>query len=796
MVSLMTALWFAHLEAPDRVSVKPHASPVLHAINFLLGRLDPAYLPRLREYGGLQSYPSRTKDPDPVDYSTGSVGIGATATIWGALAHRYVAGHFDVPARRAPDRAAGRRRARRGRRVGGDRRPDGGAPRRGALGRRPQPPVAGPRRARHRRRAPRGDVRGGRLAHRDRQVRAAPARALRARRGRRPARADRRDGQRGVPAPAARRRRAAARSPARPATRRSTGSSPSSTRAGCWPPSATSAATTSRACSPPTARPMQSATARPSSSPTRSRAGRCPPRATPPTTRRCSTTSSSSTSPSSWAPTRASRGAPFDADSAEGRLCAAAAARLEREPVESHEPPPVPVELGRGHSGTGSTQQALGRLFVDLDHDAPEVSAPRRHRRAGRRVVDQPRRLDQPQRHLEHRRAHRLVRRRLRHARALARVRSRAPRRARHRRGQPRRPARRARGDVEPRRDARCCRWARSTTRSSCARTSRGRSASTPAGSRSSSARRRGSRWDPRAARTSRSSRRRSGSSSRAAWRGSRPSPRTSSGRSCTRSARWAARTAARPTSACRRGRSTRGSPQVPPEGAEREQRRADVLAGGYRLREGERVTIVAVGAVVPEALEAAAVLDAEVVCLTSPDLVFRALQARAGLAAADHAILERLFPAPRPLVTVVDGHPTPSPSSPACTGRRSRAWAWRSSASRATSPTSTAITASTPRRSSARRSTCPDGRAGLHAPGERRAPPAAARARRAAVHRARLRRDLDGADRPRGRDLQGPALPLLPLQAGLLHGHARGRRRGRCARGSSRTPRCPRRRR
>src|SRR6476661_2194966 len=97
MVSLMTALWFAHLEAPDRVSVKPHASPVLHAINFLLGRLDPSYLPRLREYGGLQSYPSRTKDPDPVDYSTGSVGIGATATIWGALAHRYVAGHFEVP---------------------------------------------------------------------------------------------------------------------------------------------------------------------------------------------------------------------------------------------------------------------------------------------------------------------------------------------------------------------------------------------------------------------------------------------------------------------------------------------------------------------------------------------------------------------------------------------------------------------------------------------------------------------------------------------------------------------------
>jgi pyruvate dehydrogenase E1 component len=96
MVSLMTALWFAHLEAPDRVSVKPHASPVLHAINHLLGRLDASYLTRLREFRGLQSYPSRSKDPDPVDYSTGSVGLGATAPIWGALAHRYVAGHFRV----------------------------------------------------------------------------------------------------------------------------------------------------------------------------------------------------------------------------------------------------------------------------------------------------------------------------------------------------------------------------------------------------------------------------------------------------------------------------------------------------------------------------------------------------------------------------------------------------------------------------------------------------------------------------------------------------------------------------
>jgi pyruvate dehydrogenase E1 component len=97
MVSIMTALFFEHLRGPDRVSVKPHAAPALHAINYLLGGLDERYLTELRAFGGLQSYPSRAKDPDPVDFSTGSVGIGATATLWSALAHRYVAGHFEVP---------------------------------------------------------------------------------------------------------------------------------------------------------------------------------------------------------------------------------------------------------------------------------------------------------------------------------------------------------------------------------------------------------------------------------------------------------------------------------------------------------------------------------------------------------------------------------------------------------------------------------------------------------------------------------------------------------------------------
>lgn len=95
MVSIMTSLWFEQLESGDRVSVKPHASPVLHAINYLLGELDEKYLTTLRSFGGLQSYPSRAKDPDPVDYSTGSVGIGATAPIWGAMSRRYVETRFD-----------------------------------------------------------------------------------------------------------------------------------------------------------------------------------------------------------------------------------------------------------------------------------------------------------------------------------------------------------------------------------------------------------------------------------------------------------------------------------------------------------------------------------------------------------------------------------------------------------------------------------------------------------------------------------------------------------------------------
>ena len=95
VVSIVTALYFGGwLRAGDRVSIKPHASPVFHAVQYLLGNLDRRYLTTLRDFGGLQAYPSRTKDPDPVDFSTGSVGLGAAAPLFAALADRYAATHF------------------------------------------------------------------------------------------------------------------------------------------------------------------------------------------------------------------------------------------------------------------------------------------------------------------------------------------------------------------------------------------------------------------------------------------------------------------------------------------------------------------------------------------------------------------------------------------------------------------------------------------------------------------------------------------------------------------------------
>ena len=94
VVTIMTYLYFEYMKAGDRISVKPHASPVYHSIQFLLGNLDPEYLKMLRAFHGLQAYPSRTKDPDGVDFSAGSVGLGAVAPNFASLADEYVRSHL------------------------------------------------------------------------------------------------------------------------------------------------------------------------------------------------------------------------------------------------------------------------------------------------------------------------------------------------------------------------------------------------------------------------------------------------------------------------------------------------------------------------------------------------------------------------------------------------------------------------------------------------------------------------------------------------------------------------------
>ncbi len=85
VVTLMAALYFDVLRPEDRVAVKPHASPVFHAIQYLLGRASRDALERFRAFGGAQSYPSRTKDGDDVDFSTGSVGLGVAMTLFASL---------------------------------------------------------------------------------------------------------------------------------------------------------------------------------------------------------------------------------------------------------------------------------------------------------------------------------------------------------------------------------------------------------------------------------------------------------------------------------------------------------------------------------------------------------------------------------------------------------------------------------------------------------------------------------------------------------------------------------------
>ena len=104
VATLMTALYLDVLRPSDRVAVKPHASPVFHAIQYLLGRQSREKLERFRAFGGVQSYPSRTKDTDDVDISTGSVGLGVAMTTFAALVRDYL----DAHERLGPDARRGR----------------------------------------------------------------------------------------------------------------------------------------------------------------------------------------------------------------------------------------------------------------------------------------------------------------------------------------------------------------------------------------------------------------------------------------------------------------------------------------------------------------------------------------------------------------------------------------------------------------------------------------------------------------------------------------------------------------
>jgi len=97
ITAIMAALYFHALRPQDKVAVKPHAGPVLHAIHYLLGNQSLDQLQRFRGLGGAQSYPSRTKDRIPVDFSTGSVGLGVAITAFASLVQDYLIAHGQIP---------------------------------------------------------------------------------------------------------------------------------------------------------------------------------------------------------------------------------------------------------------------------------------------------------------------------------------------------------------------------------------------------------------------------------------------------------------------------------------------------------------------------------------------------------------------------------------------------------------------------------------------------------------------------------------------------------------------------
>ena len=321
--------------------------------------------------------PLRLKDPDTVDFSTGSVGIGATAALWAAISHRYVRSQFaDAP-------PAGRFIS-----LLGDAELDEGAiweavadPQVAHLGEllwvvdlnrqsldRVVPDIQIARLQ--------GMFEAGRLAGRHAQVGPADLRAVRPAGRRRAAPPARGHAQRGVPADAPRRLRRGRRP--------DHGRERYAAAAGAARRGAVRAARRRR---PRPRRPRPRPAGRhvpgrrhppapPWSSPTPSRAAGCPPRATPTTTRRCSPRRRCRRSPTRSGDLARRPLGGLRAGHAPSASCAGPAASrcvVRR----SRRPPPVkvPTALGHPHRKPASTQAALGRLLADLKHDAPEAAA-------------------------------------------------------------------------------------------------------------------------------------------------------------------------------------------------------------------------------------------------------------------------------------------------------------------------------------------------------------------------------------------------------------------------------------
>jgi pyruvate dehydrogenase E1 component len=669
MVGIMSALYFEHLRAPDRVSVKPHAAPVLHAINYLLGRLDERYLTELRAFGGLQSYPSRAKDPDPVDFSTGSVGIGATATLWSALAHRYVAGHFEVP--------------RGGRQVAlvGDAELDEGAIWEAVI----EPLVARL-----------GEVLWIVDVNRQSLDRVVPEIAVA-----RTAAMFEAAGWHTITVKYGRRLRALFERPGGEALRRRIDEMPNEEYqrllrlgacelrerlagggrdrreierlSGELDDAELAAAVRDlgghdladlraalRAADEVGDRPtvIFAYTIKAWSLPTEGHPAN----------------HSALLSDAQWRALARELGADaespwarFAEDSAEAGLCRQAAARLAREKPRHSAPPGLPQELGRAHGGSASTQQEFGRFFMDLAHTAPEAAASVVSvspdvasstnlggwiNRTGVWSVGD--RIDwfaddsdtlMRWRESEHGQHIELGIAEGNLVGLLGELGA-----TWSREGRPLLPI----GTLyDPFVNRALEQW-------SFGIYAGGQSilVGTPAGV------------------------------TLAPEGGAHQSIITPSvGLEQPRCVAWEpafgldlewillhalGRLGREDGTSAYLRLSTRPLDQelagIPAAGGEREERRRQVLAGGYRLRESSTspaVTLVGVGAIMPELLGAADHLDAagvavDAVCLTSPDLIFRALQARRGLQAGDDAVLEELFPAARssPIVSVLDGHP------------------------------------------------------------------------------------------------------------------------------------------